>query len=195
MRAVAAKPGVPRPRRCAGRRAEADAGTRPRNTTEESVELKRLKRENAELRRANEILKAAGGSLASSMPTCEPTGGARSFLRSPGLCWWLFHSYPECTPLPAGTAVPVALDAGHGGGQDNSGGSPPRCGRRGRWSARCSVPVEVRDGHPVQMRAARHDRAAHRLLPEAWADPPLSRDFLGHTDVDEPSLASHTARA
>src|SRR3954468_21543411 len=41
------------------RRAEVDGGQRPGTTTEESAELKRLKRENAELRRANEILKAA----------------------------------------------------------------------------------------------------------------------------------------
>jgi len=41
------------------RQAEVDAGTRPGVTTEESAEIKRLKRENAELRRANEILKAA----------------------------------------------------------------------------------------------------------------------------------------
>jgi len=41
------------------RRPEVDGGTRPGMTSEESVELKRLKRENAELRRANEILKAA----------------------------------------------------------------------------------------------------------------------------------------
>lgn len=41
------------------RRAEIDGGTRPGLTTEEAAEIKRLKRENAELRRANEILKAA----------------------------------------------------------------------------------------------------------------------------------------
>ena len=38
------------------RQAEVDAGTRPGTTTEESAELKRLKRENAELKRANVIL-------------------------------------------------------------------------------------------------------------------------------------------
>ncbi|MFI5635760.1 IS3 family transposase [Streptomyces sp. NPDC051664] len=38
---------------------EVDAGTRPGTTTEESVQLKALKKENAELKRANEILKAA----------------------------------------------------------------------------------------------------------------------------------------
>lgn len=41
------------------RRAEIDAGQRPGTTTEESAQLKALRKENAELRRANEILKAA----------------------------------------------------------------------------------------------------------------------------------------
>ena len=41
------------------RQAEVDGGARPGVTTEEAAEIKRLKRENAELRRANEILKAA----------------------------------------------------------------------------------------------------------------------------------------
>jgi transposase len=41
------------------RRAEVDAGGRPGTTTEDSAEVKRLRREVAELRRANGILKAA----------------------------------------------------------------------------------------------------------------------------------------
>lgn len=41
------------------RQAEVDGGKRAGITTEESAELKRLKRENAELRRANAILKSA----------------------------------------------------------------------------------------------------------------------------------------
>jgi transposase len=41
------------------RQAEVDGGQRPGTTSDESAELKRLRRENAELRRANEILKAA----------------------------------------------------------------------------------------------------------------------------------------
>lgn len=59
--AVAGKLGVGAPEtvRTWVRRAEVDAGKRPGVTTEEAEELKRLKRENAELRRANEILKAA----------------------------------------------------------------------------------------------------------------------------------------
>jgi len=46
------------------RRAQVDAGQRPGVTSEESVELKRLKTENAELRRANAILKAASAFFA-----------------------------------------------------------------------------------------------------------------------------------
>ena len=42
------------------RRAEADNGTRPGMlTTEERVEIRKLRREVSELRRANEILKSA----------------------------------------------------------------------------------------------------------------------------------------
>lgn len=41
------------------RRAERDTGWRAGPTSDELAELKRLKRENAELRRANDILKAA----------------------------------------------------------------------------------------------------------------------------------------
>src|SRR3954452_7711064 len=48
------------------RQAEVDGGARPGTTSEESAELKRLKREVAELRRANGILKAAGGFFAGS---------------------------------------------------------------------------------------------------------------------------------
>jgi transposase len=42
------------------RRAEVDAGDRPGVTSEESAEVRRLKRENAELKHANAILKAGG---------------------------------------------------------------------------------------------------------------------------------------
>jgi transposase len=41
------------------RQAERDEGRRSGPTTEDQAELKRLRRENAELRRANDILKAA----------------------------------------------------------------------------------------------------------------------------------------
>ena len=41
------------------RRAEVDDGARPGTTSEESAEVRRLRRENAELRRANAILRSA----------------------------------------------------------------------------------------------------------------------------------------
>jgi transposase len=44
-----------------------DAGQRPGTTTEESAELKRLRRENAELKRANEIVKAASAFFAAEL--------------------------------------------------------------------------------------------------------------------------------
>jgi transposase len=49
------------------RQAQVDAGVRAGTTSEESAELKRLRRENAELRRANEILKAASAFFAAEL--------------------------------------------------------------------------------------------------------------------------------
>ncbi|MFH9045058.1 transposase, partial [Streptomyces sp. NPDC017966] len=49
------------------RQDQIDAGTRPGTTTEESAKLKRLKKENAELKRANEILKAAASFFAAEL--------------------------------------------------------------------------------------------------------------------------------
>jgi transposase len=49
------------------RRAEIDAGTRPGVTTAESEQVKALKKENAELRRANEILKSASAFFAAEL--------------------------------------------------------------------------------------------------------------------------------
>ena len=49
------------------RRSEVDAGQRPGVTSEESEQLRALKRENAELRRANEILKSAATFFAAEL--------------------------------------------------------------------------------------------------------------------------------
>ncbi len=46
------------------RRAEVDGDARPGQTTEEQTRLRELERENRELRRANEILKAASAFFA-----------------------------------------------------------------------------------------------------------------------------------
>nr|WP_156757453.1 transposase [Actinokineospora pegani] len=49
------------------RQAEVDHGARPGTTTVESAELKRLKREVAELKRANEILRSAATFFAAEL--------------------------------------------------------------------------------------------------------------------------------
>jgi len=54
------------------RQLEADTGSRPQLTTTEREELKRLRAENAELRRANVILKDASVYLATRL---DPTRG------------------------------------------------------------------------------------------------------------------------
>jgi transposase-like protein len=47
-------------------RAEIEAGTREGTTTDENAEIARLKKENSELRRANEILKTASAFFAAA---------------------------------------------------------------------------------------------------------------------------------
>ena len=68
IRAIGAKLGLgPETLRKWLRQAEVDAGTRPGVTSEESAEVKRLRREVAGLRRANEILKAASAFFAAEL--------------------------------------------------------------------------------------------------------------------------------
>ncbi|SEE48343.1 transposase [Jiangella alba] len=49
------------------RQAEVDGGSRPGRTTQELAEIRELKREVAELRRANEILKSASAFFAAEL--------------------------------------------------------------------------------------------------------------------------------
>ena len=69
IRSIAAKLGIANPEtlRLWIRKAEVDSGERPGVTSEESAEIRRLRRENAELRRANEILKAASAFFAAEL--------------------------------------------------------------------------------------------------------------------------------
>ena len=69
IRSIATKLGIGTPEtlRKWVRQNEVDAGQRPGTTTEESAQLKALKKENAELRRANEILKAASAFFAAEL--------------------------------------------------------------------------------------------------------------------------------
>ena len=69
IRAVAARLGIDSAEtlRKWVRRAEVDGGTRPGVTSEESAELRKLRAEVRELRRANEILKAASAFFAAEL--------------------------------------------------------------------------------------------------------------------------------
>lgn len=73
------------------RRAEVDAGERPGITSEERAEIKALKRENAELRRANEILKAASTFFAAELCATRrrvDRGGVRDLSRRAVAAAW-----------------------------------------------------------------------------------------------------------
>ena len=59
--------GTPETMRKWCRQAEVDAGRRPGTTSDESAELKLVKRENAELRRANAILRSASALFAAEL--------------------------------------------------------------------------------------------------------------------------------
>ena len=69
IKAVAAMLGIASPEwlRVWVKQAEVDAGKHPGTASEESAELKRLRKENAELRRADEILKAASAFFAAEL--------------------------------------------------------------------------------------------------------------------------------
>ena len=69
IRSVAAKLGIASPEQLRTwlRQAEIDGGLKPGKTTEDIAEIKALKKEVAELRRANEILKAASAFFAAEL--------------------------------------------------------------------------------------------------------------------------------
>ena len=68
IRHVAARLGIgPESLRRWRRQSEVDSGSRPGLSSAETAEIRRLKRENAELRRANEILKAASAFFAAEL--------------------------------------------------------------------------------------------------------------------------------
>jgi transposase len=69
IRSISGKLGITSPEslRKWVRQAEVDGGVRVGRTTEELAEIRELKRENAELRRANEILKTASAFFAAEL--------------------------------------------------------------------------------------------------------------------------------
>jgi transposase len=74
IRSIATKLGITTPEtlRKWVRQSEIDGGTRPGVTSQESIELRRLRAENKELRRANEILKAASAFFAAELDRPTP---------------------------------------------------------------------------------------------------------------------------
>ncbi|MCW2749779.1 MAG: transposase [Aeromicrobium sp.] len=69
IKSISAKLGITSPESLRKwlRRAEIDGGKRPGKTSEEIVEIRDLKKEVAELRRANEILKSASAFFAAEL--------------------------------------------------------------------------------------------------------------------------------
>jgi len=67
------------------RQVQVDAGARPGTTTEESAEVKRLRQENAELRRANAILKTASAFFAAEL--CATRRQVYREVVRDRLCW------------------------------------------------------------------------------------------------------------
>ena len=69
IRSIAGKLGIGSPEtlRKWVRRAEVDGGRRPGKTSEDIAEIRELKKENAELRRAKEILKSASAFFAAEL--------------------------------------------------------------------------------------------------------------------------------
>ncbi len=74
IRAIAAKLGIggPETLRKWVRQAEIDSGRRAGTTSEEAAELRKLRQEVKELRRANEILKAASAFFAAELDRPTP---------------------------------------------------------------------------------------------------------------------------
>ena len=69
IKSISAKLGITSPESLRKwlRRAEVDDGVRPGKTSEELAEIRELKKEVAELRRANEILKSASAFFAAEL--------------------------------------------------------------------------------------------------------------------------------
>ncbi len=92
------------------KRAQIDAGTRPGLTTEEREELKRLRKENFELQRANDILQAAATFFGAELdrrqkrqlPSSTPTGT----LRPVGVVGESSRFAINCRSPPALTTTP-----------------------------------------------------------------------------------------
>jgi transposase len=125
MRSVAQKLGIGTTERGRKwvRRAEVDAGARPRVTSEESAELRRLRAENRELRRAHEILKAAAGCFAAEL---DPRVGRLA--QQPPTA----HRLPRPDPRPSTSRCSTVNTRRRNGSRSQRPESPDSPGRLGR---------------------------------------------------------------
>lgn len=160
MRAVAQKLGITTTETVREwvRQAQVDDGQRPGTTSDELAELKRLRRENAELRRPNEILKAASAFFAAELdrrPSTDPphsgeasdsSSGGADALKYGRLSRTRRDRRPGVGRARAGLGAPVEAWISErrsaprqGSGCDGRGRSCRRSGarRRGRWRNRC----------------------------------------------------------
>ena len=97
------------------RRAEIDGGSRPGTSSEEVKELRRLRRENAELRRSNDILKAASFFGAASIAALEYVDWFNNrrlqgqIIDGPGYTTPVEHENDHYRDSPAATKPETAL--------------------------------------------------------------------------------------
>ena len=117
------------------KRAEVDAGKRPGLTSEDQVELKRLRKENFELRRANDILQAAATFFGAELDRRQK------------------KESPSSTPI--GTARPVGVDGGSSRSARPSRSPPPPT-----TTPRPGRPLPARSVTPRSDPSSRHSGSA-----------------------------------
>ena len=90
------------------RKAQIDAGERPDTTSAEHAEIRKLKREVAELRRANEILKSASAFFAAELAAPQVMVGLRNIALTCTACRRQASPKPAESPPSAPTAASPA---------------------------------------------------------------------------------------
>jgi transposase len=141
------------------RRAEVDGGQRPGLTSEEAAEIKRLRREVAELRRANEILKAAAAFFG---PSSTGHRSSRELHRRAQ------RPHRRRASLGGRVDLPGPVPAGHPGRSSDvlRGQDPAAVAAGSAWGA---TEAGHRRGARPELRRLRSTQDAGRAAPrEAW---------------------------
>ena len=150
------------------RRAEIDDGRRPGLTSQEHAEIKRLKRENAELRRANETLKAAASAFFAAeldRPQTRSSGSSPSTRTAPTVgCGGVSSRSVRCCPSTAAQSPRRPTMRPHRGRRRSgrcamrlSRSTSPESGRRTMTST-----ARARSGYNSTARAFRSPAAPSR---------------------------------